>query len=96
MKIKSPKIPLLAFFLFLGIYTSFSQVKNDFDVRYEADIRGEITFVGNNIVNRQVDPHWEGAWERWGWWWIWNPQANWIPDTISPNTPYNLTGNLRS
>ncbi|MDV7137619.1 T9SS type B sorting domain-containing protein [Maribacter sp. TH_r10] len=93
MKIKSPRIPLLAFFLFLGIYTSFSQVKNDFDVRYEADIRGEITFVGNNIVNRQVDPHWEGAWERWGWWWIWNPQANWIPDTISPNTPYNLTGN---
>ena len=43
-------------------YIGFSQVKNDFDVRYEADIRGEITFIANNIVNRQVDGHWEGAW----------------------------------
>ena len=53
MKIKSPKFLLLICFLFIGSFTAFSQVKNNFDVRYENDIRGEITFIANNIVSAQ-------------------------------------------
>jgi gliding motility-associated-like protein len=44
---------LLACFLLLGIYSNYSQVKNGFDVRYENELRGDITFIANNIVNRQ-------------------------------------------
>jgi len=90
MKIKS-SIFFLSCFLFLGIFSTFSQVKNNFDIRYEADLRGELTFIANNIVNRQVDGHWEGAWVVQGWWWVWEPQHTWVP-AASPNDPYNLTG----
>ena len=38
--------------LLLCAYTGFSQVKNDFDVRYANEIRGDLTFIANNIVNR--------------------------------------------
>ncbi|MGB5435157.1 MAG: hypothetical protein WBM98_04625, partial [Maribacter sp.] len=92
MKVKSNVYSLIACFFFLGIFSTYSQVKNDFDVRYEADIRGELTFIANNIVNRQVDAHWEGAWERRGRRWVWNPEATWVP-AESPNDPYDLTGN---
>tara|TARA_R110002012_G_scaffold66614_2_gene174155 strand:+ start:32842 stop:47004 length:14163 start_codon:yes stop_codon:yes gene_type:complete len=34
------------------MYTGISQVKNDFDVRYENELRGDLTFIANNIVNR--------------------------------------------
>lgn len=50
---KKIKTLLLTCFLLLGIYNSYSQVKNDFDVRYENELRGDITFIANNIVNRQ-------------------------------------------
>ncbi|SDQ13733.1 T9SS type B sorting domain-containing protein [Flagellimonas zhangzhouensis] len=33
-------------------YTGYSQVKNSFDVRYENELRGDLTFIANNIVNR--------------------------------------------
>ncbi len=43
--------------------TGISQVKNTFDVRYENRLKGDITFIANNIVNRETstespeDPH---------------------------------------
>ncbi|WP_282048752.1 T9SS type B sorting domain-containing protein [Maribacter aquivivus] len=47
-------------FLALGLQTAVSQVKNDFDVRYEADIRGDITFIANSIVGPVRDGYCEG------------------------------------
>lgn len=38
--------------MLLFMYTGISQVKNDFDVRYENELRGDLTFIANNIVNR--------------------------------------------
>ncbi len=42
--------------LFLGValisWAGTSQVKNDFDVRYENRLKGDLTFIANNIVNR--------------------------------------------
>ncbi|WP_081894237.1 T9SS type B sorting domain-containing protein [Muricauda sp. MAR_2010_75] len=42
--------------LFLGMalipWVGTSQVKNTFDVRYENELRGDLTFIANNIVNR--------------------------------------------
>ena len=76
-------------FLALGLQTGVSQVKNDFDVRYEADIRGELTFIANNIVNRQVAERTERQWVfrngRWRREWVTIP-------AISPNDPLNDTG----
>ena len=92
MKIKSTQFFLLACFLFLGVFSTHSQVKNDFDVRYEADIRGELTFIANNIVNRQNDGYWQGAWVRRRGRWRWVAQHTWIP-AASANDPYDLTGN---
>lgn len=31
-----------------------AQVKNPFDIRYQDNIRGELTFIANNIVNSQT------------------------------------------
>ena len=47
-------------FLALGLQTAVAQVKNNFDVRYEADIRGDLTFIANSIVAPQIDPYCEG------------------------------------
>ncbi|WP_108425108.1 T9SS type B sorting domain-containing protein [Flagellimonas amoyensis] len=33
-------------------FSGVSQVKNDFDVRYENRLKGDLTFIANNIVNR--------------------------------------------
>ncbi|GAB5473149.1 MAG: hypothetical protein Mars2KO_12480 [Maribacter sp.] len=69
----------------------FSQVKNDFEVRYEADIRGELTFIANNIVNRQQDAYTETVW-------VWNRRRRrWEEVTtnypaVEPEDPYDLTG----
>ena len=38
--------------ILLFAYTGTSQVKNDFDVRYANELRGDLTFIANNIVNR--------------------------------------------
>jgi large repetitive protein len=81
---------LLGSFLFLSSFLAEAQVKNDFEVRYSADIRGELTFAGNNIVNRQSD-----GGTRWEWQFI---NGGWrlvqVTDPVaSPNDPYDLTGN---
>ncbi len=82
MKIKSTFFLFLTCALFLASFNATAQVKNNFDIRYEADIRGELTFIANNIVNRQAAGYYSGPW----WNRVWNP-----PQT--PNDPYNLTGN---
>src|SRR5690606_21493119 len=48
------KLLLRGCFVALGLLCSFSglsQVKNDFGVRYENKLKGDITLIGNNIVN---------------------------------------------
>ncbi len=71
----------LTLFFFLTTSFSFAQVKNDFDVRYSADIRGELTFAANNIVSAQIDAYCTGR------------RRNRVcyPEQ-TPNDPYNLTG----
>ncbi len=82
MKFKSIKLLLLFFFLFLGGFAAFSQVKNNFSVRYEADIRGELTFIANNIVSAQQDAYCTGR-----------GRNRVCYPAITPNDPYNNTGN---
>lgn len=38
--------------MLLFAYTGFSQIKNNLDVRYENQLKGDLTFIANNIVNR--------------------------------------------
>ncbi|AEM70362.1 conserved repeat domain protein [Allomuricauda ruestringensis DSM 13258] len=40
--------------ILLFSYTGISQIKNTFDVRYENRLKGDITFIANNIVNRDT------------------------------------------
>src|SRR5690606_11971692 len=44
---------LFACIFFAGIFALSAQVKNDFEVRFQDNIKGDITFIGNNIVNRE-------------------------------------------
>ncbi|MDX1364471.1 MAG: hypothetical protein R3243_09655, partial [Arenibacter latericius] len=90
MKPISYKYLFLTCFLLLGTISAFSQVKNDFEVRYADEIRGDITFIANNIVNRQADAYSERRWVR--------RNGRWVRETIhypevSPNDPYNEVGN---
>ncbi|WP_417363194.1 T9SS type B sorting domain-containing protein [Galbibacter sp.] len=43
---------LFACIFFAGIFAITAQVKKDFEVRYQDNIKGDITFIGNNIINR--------------------------------------------
>src|SRR5690606_267329 len=43
---------LFACIFFAGIFALSAQVKKPFEVRYQDNIKGDITFIGNNIVNR--------------------------------------------
>src|SRR5690606_15537956 len=67
-------------------FSGLSQVKNDFGVRYENKLKGDITLIGNNIVNRQIAGKWEEVCTGRGW----NRRCQdvWIPGT-SPNDPYS-------
>jgi len=78
---KNTKKLLLTCFLLLGFFSAYSQVKNNFDVRYENELRGDITFIANNIVNRQADGYWQGK----------GKNRVWVP-AVGPNDPYNDTG----
>ncbi|MCG2459221.1 T9SS type B sorting domain-containing protein [Flavobacteriaceae bacterium F89] len=82
---------IFVWILFLGSISAYSQVKNDFEPRYKNNLRGDITFIANNIVNRQQDGYWTREWvrtSRWRGYW----RNVWVPPT-SPNDPYNTTGN---
>ncbi|MEP0214652.1 MAG: T9SS type B sorting domain-containing protein [Cellulophaga sp.] len=61
-----------------------SQVKNNFEPRYDNSIRGDLTIVANNIVNREGD---EGYWV--GNWWS---GYTYVSDPKVANDPYNQTG----
>ncbi|MCM4172497.1 hypothetical protein DHD32_13480 [Arenibacter sp. TNZ] len=78
---KNIKKLLLTCFLLLGAFNAYSQVKNTFDVRYENELRGDITFIANNIVNRKTDGYWTGK----------KNNRVWVPGK-EPNDPYNDTG----
>ncbi|MBT8209684.1 MAG: hypothetical protein KJP14_04075, partial [Eudoraea sp.] len=43
---------LLACVFILTAFTGFSQEFNTFDIRYQNNIKGDLTFIANNIVNR--------------------------------------------
>ncbi|MEO2050379.1 MAG: T9SS type B sorting domain-containing protein [Allomuricauda sp.] len=67
-------------FLMLSHF-GMAQVKNNFDVRYENRLKGDLTFIANNIVNRESAGYWAG------------PRRNryWVPGA-TPNEPYDATG----
>ncbi|WP_198037232.1 T9SS type B sorting domain-containing protein [Maribacter hydrothermalis] len=84
------KCLLFILFIVLSSQSAFSQVKEPFQVRYEADIRGELTFIANNIVNRRIPESTRSQWVyRNGRWRI---ETVTIPG-VSPNEPLNDTGN---
>ncbi|MGJ8659795.1 MAG: beta strand repeat-containing protein, partial [Cellulophaga fucicola] len=75
----------LLIILFLTMsHLGFSQVKNNFEPRYDNSIRGDLTIIANNIVNREGD---EGYWV--GNWWS---GYTYVSDPKVPNDPYNQTG----
>src|SRR5690606_26785911 len=47
------KNQIFIWILLLGSLSAFSQIKNNFEPRYKDNLRGDITFIANNIVNRQ-------------------------------------------
>ena len=75
------KFLLFILFIVLGSKTALSQVKEPFQVRYEADIRGELTFIANSIVAPSIDAYCEGK----------GKNRICYPDR-TPNDPYNFTG----
>ena len=77
---------IIIWILLLGSISTYSQVKNDFEPRYKDNLRGEITFIANNIVNRQQDGYY--TWEKIKGKWV----QTWVPP-VAPNDPYNTTGN---
>ncbi|MBA4745292.1 MAG: T9SS type B sorting domain-containing protein [Muricauda sp.] len=63
--------------ILLFSYTGISQVKNTFDARYKNKLKGDITFIANNIVNRDTsseDP--EDPYNTTGWWSAYNDDLN--------------------
>src|SRR5690606_34211806 len=73
---------LFACIFFAGIFALTAQVKKPFEVRYQDNIKGDITFIGNNIVNRE-DGYWDIKFD-----WSKGLYYEWIV-TTSPNSPYN-------
>jgi len=41
--------------LLLGTITSSAQIKNPFDVRFQTTVRGDLTMISNNILNRKTN-----------------------------------------
>lgn len=66
---------LILFFLVVSMQGLFGQVKNNFDPRYNNSLRGDLTLIGNNIVNRDggtsttepEDPYNDIGNPRWFW-----------------------------
>ena len=51
MKLTTSRKLIFAFVLFLS-YIGIAQEYNTFDIRYQNNIKGDLTFIANNIVNR--------------------------------------------
>ncbi|MEH6745881.1 MAG: T9SS type B sorting domain-containing protein [Maribacter arcticus] len=75
------KCLIFILFLVLGAQTAYSQVKEPFQVRYEADIRGELTFIANSIVAPSSDAYCEGR-----------GRNRICYPARTPNDAYNVTG----
>src|SRR5690606_32460572 len=84
------KNQIFIWILLLGSLSAFSQIKNDFEPRYKDNLRGDITFIANNIVNRQQDGYWEWQKIKGDWEYVW------VSDQDLPNDPYNTTGSSSS
>ncbi|WP_088339964.1 T9SS type B sorting domain-containing protein [Robiginitalea sediminis] len=50
----APLRKLLWAFLLFALAGGYAQEYNSFDVRYQANLKGDLTFIANNIVNRQT------------------------------------------
>ncbi|WP_350289544.1 T9SS type B sorting domain-containing protein [uncultured Croceitalea sp.] len=52
----------LVLLLSIGLlgYVSYGQEYNNFEVRYQSNLRGDLTFIGNNILNRDSGTAGEG------------------------------------
>ncbi|WP_051983452.1 T9SS type B sorting domain-containing protein [Cellulophaga lytica] len=82
---------LIIFFLTIS-HLGFSQVKNNFEPRYDNSIRGDLTIIANNIVNREgneitrerrwVNTRWGGYWQYYN-----------VSTPVDANDSYNQTGN---
>ncbi len=49
---------IIALVITIGsIYHSEAQIKNPFDVRFQTTVRGDLTMISNNIVNRSPSPN---------------------------------------
>ncbi len=64
-------------------YTGYGQVKNSFKPRYDNSLKGDLTIIANNIVNREGD---EGYWTGPSW------NRTWVSVPRNANDPYNQTG----
>ena len=72
-------------------YTPFTRVYPSGDnFRYQTNIKGDLTFIANNILNRQAEDITYGHYEGSGW------SQRFVVDSIvpgpGPNVPYNDTG----
>lgn len=52
MKKKYFSSKILLLIIILGYSKSYSQIKNSFDIRYQTTVRGDLTIISNNIVNK--------------------------------------------
>ncbi len=52
MKASQTTLKVITAFVLLLSYMGFAQEYNTFDIRYQDNIKGNLTFIGNNIVNR--------------------------------------------
>lgn len=75
---------LLLFLTIFATISTYGQVKNGFEPRYNNSLRGDLTIIANNIVNRDGD---EGYYT--GPWW----DRVWVSVPKNANDPYNETGN---
>ncbi|MCK0158104.1 T9SS type B sorting domain-containing protein [Cellulophaga sp. F20128] len=76
---------LLFILTLFATVNTYGQVKNDFEPRYNNSLRGDLTIIANNIVNREGD---EGYWT--GSWWS---GYTWVSIPKDANDSYNQTGN---
>ena len=56
-KITISKKIIVILVLIVGTITSSAQIKNPFDVRFQTTVRGDLTMISNNILNRSPNPN---------------------------------------
>ena len=48
---------IIVLIITLGTITSNAQIKNPFDARFQTTVRGDLTMISNNILNRSPNPN---------------------------------------